>query len=686
MFGLKEVDEKGNTVKNENKPKRKRQAKSSKNVESTADQQEPILKEKGKIIDINKAAEENKNLNRASVLDKGVPKEKELIAPPSFKLGQEEELKVGNKFVRSFYLQGYPKAINIEWMDYIYNSDQDVDVSMYIEPINTGSAIDDIQKKITAKQTKLIIDRNRGEEANATKLQSEIDNLTNQKIKLEQTVEKLFATQVFFNLYSNSKKEMEHSSRDFDDFFNGRGAHIEPLYMRQDKAYKSATPYGKSYIQDEMRNVNTGQLTAMFPFYNAEINHIRGVKLGVNSITGNDISVDFYNRDIMLNSNINVFGTSGSGKTFLISLLTLRSVLRDIKTVIIDPEDEFYEVTHAVGGVTFNISQNSKQIPNPFDIEEEESFNNQTNKIEKTLSVNNKVSDLINLIYVMYPHMSDLQASLTMNVLKKMYNTLGIEENKPYTLYKESDNVYDSKTKTIQLSKVKKDMPTFSFFWSLLNSELSSHPELKEEVAVLKRYTKDEAYGMFDTLTPEELKRFENAPVVNFNVNQLEESVLRPIGMFITLQWAWEKFGKKQYNQKKRVLIDEGWMLLSPNYEGSQYTGKMLETMSRRFRKLNGGLLIASQGIDEFIDTQSGRAILQNAFTTIFCKQNPNNYEKVASYFKLSQGEGNVLRNATKGMFLIKFNGTSAYGFAESNKFEKDAIEKSKARSVEKHT
>ena len=44
--------------------------------------------------------------------------------------------------------------------------------------------------------------------------------------------------------------------------------------------------------------------------------------------------------------------------------------------------------------------------------------------------------------------------------------------------------------------------------------------------------------------------------------------------MFVILQWVWEKFGKKMYGIKKRVVVDEAWMLLDHNFSGHEYTAK----------------------------------------------------------------------------------------------------------------
>lgn len=97
------------------------------------------------------------------------------------------------------------------------------------------------------------------------------------------------------------------------------------------------------------RNFSSDALTSCFPFYNAEISHKTGVFLGENLATLTPIYIDFYDRKLIENGNIAVFGKSGSGKSHLVSILTLRSALKDIRTVIIDPENDYGKVTKAVG-------------------------------------------------------------------------------------------------------------------------------------------------------------------------------------------------------------------------------------------------------------------------------------------------------------------------------------------------
>lgn len=62
--------------------------------------------------------------------------------------------------------------------------------------------------------------------------------------------------------------------------------------------------------------------------------------------------------------------------------------------------------------------------------------------------------------------------------------------------------------------------------------------------------------------------------------------------MYVVLSWAWEKFGKKNPGTKKRILVDEAWMMMSANIKGSEHTSAFLENMSRRIENAMVRLLL----------------------------------------------------------------------------------------------
>jgi type IV secretory pathway VirB4 component len=63
-----------------------------------------------------------------------------------------------------------------------------------------------------------------------------------------------------------------------------------------------------------------------------------------------------------------VFAKSGSGKSFAVKLEILRSLMLGTDVIVIDPENEYQALINQVGGSYLDVSLNSQQRINPFDL------------------------------------------------------------------------------------------------------------------------------------------------------------------------------------------------------------------------------------------------------------------------------------------------------------------------------
>ena len=630
------------------------------------------------IVDLEKT--ENNKENK--LLDNGMYSLKDLIAPPSFDITNPDYIMVGKKYVRNFIMQGFPQQAYVRWLDDIYNYEGDMDTTIHIEPADDRQALDALTAKITQFESQLAIEQEKGNIRNTTRLRDTIVGLYEERSKLERNSEKLFQIQIACNLFTDSKEDLDKETQKFDNRLRGKKIYMMPLYLRQDEGYKTALPYGQSYVEDMFRNFNSGALTACFPFYNNEIYHEKGVFCGVNLNTWTPVMIDFYDRSKLNNSNVTVIGQAGTGKTFFVSLLTMRSTLRNIRTVIIDPEGEYKKLTEALGGAHIVLSPESKDFINPFDIEESDKVDDDGFPIGgKEVLINEKAVDVLNLIAVMAGGLTGGQKSVVADILVNLYRDRGITEN-PKSLYI-SEPYFDKKTKTFYHDGMKKPMPTFSDFWEVLDEygRKTEDYEIQNLANTLKMYKKGGIFALFDCQTSESLMNMRNAPIVTFDISAIEQQEYRPIGMYVALTWTWEKFAKKNPHIKKRIVCDEAWMLVSKNMAGSEFTASFLEQASRRIRKRNGGLLVASQNFSEFASSQQGQAVLKNAFVNIFLGQDSTDADALKETFRLSDGEILFLMTAKKGEMLLRIRGESSVVKVIPFDFEKKLIEKKKIAS-----
>lgn len=147
---------------------------------------------------------------------------------------------------------------------------------------------------------------------------------------------------------------------------------------------------------------------------------------------------------------------------------------------------------------------------------------------------------------------------------------------------------------------------------------------------------------------------YDDVPFINLDISQLEERFARPLAQQILLSWVWEKYVKrnsedKRKAKKKRVIVDEAWMLL-PYPEAVDF----LNTMARRARKRNVSLALISQRFQDFYEMSAVQAVITSADTKLFLGQDASEIEYIKDTFKLSQGEASFLTIATVGQGLLK--------------------------------
>lgn len=580
----------------------------------------------------------------------------EEIAPASIVHTSEHELMVENNYVRTFVINGYPPRVSLGWVDPIYSYFGDMDVAVYIEPADERRALDELTNKITQYEAQYTSEVEKGSVKNITKLQSKISALYDQRQRLEQNYENMFHVATFCSMYDHDLKELNKSAQKFQSRLAGGKRSIMPLTLRQDDGYKTVSPFGRIQIPDFYRNMNTGAVSSMFPFYNSDICHPHGTFVGINKTQSTPVIIDLFNRRVLGNANLFISGASGSGKTYLTSLITMRSALEGIKTVIIDPENEYGPVTDALSGITIRISPNSNSIMNPFDIDKEVVVDDYGNELGETVDLKGKTAEILNLLGVMFPDelTSEIKADIS-DVLMSMYANFGFTED-PASLYERVEEIGEN-GEYFQ-GYVYKTMPTMSDFRQALSdyAEQMGSIGLKNVVKAMSLYCSGGIYDLFDGYSTINLAEFDDTPIIRFDVQGIEDDILRPIGMHIALNWSWNKFVKKDLKTKKRLVCDEAWMMLQRSMKGSEYTSLFLEKCARRIRKYNGSLCCASQNFREFVDRPEGLAILSNSAVKMFLKQTPDDIESVGDRFIMSDGEKEFLLTAGRGNVLLKVN------------------------------
>lgn len=331
------------------------------------------------------------------------------------------------------------------------------------------------------------------------------------------------------------------------------------------------------------------------------------------------------------------------------------------------------------GGINVTISPNSNTIINPFDIEVEKVKDEITGKERAVLNIENKVEDVTQAILTMAKgstrssEVNELTKQIISEAVAEEYQRIGLNSN-PDSLYQLNDRIN-------VLAKTKKDMPTLGSWYKRVvqkakgneNSDYRFHYSYL--VKVMKQYIREYNGQMayFDGQSTFDL--LEGVPFINLDISQLEERFARPLAQQILLSWIWEKYVKKNSEDKKkalqkRVIVDEAWMML-PYPEAVDF----LNRMARRARKRNVSLAIISQRFQDFYEKPEAQAVLTSSDTKLFLAQDKSEINYLKEVFKLSEGESEFLITCSKGEGLLKVGSDSAIIQIRPTKMEFEFVE-----------
>ena len=377
-----------------------------------------------------------------------------------------------------------------------------------------------------------------------------------------------------------------------------------------------------------------------------------GIMIGVNKANSSLVIIDIFNSLKYKNANIAIFGTSGSGKTFLMQLMALRMRRKNIQVFIIAPDKghEFARACNNIGGEFIQISPSSSNCINimeirPADMETRDLLDGYTSERSELAS---KIQSLHIFFSLLIPDMSHEEKQLLDGAMVTCYQEKGITH----------DNL--SLTDPEHPGKYKK-MPILGD----LHEVLMRKEECRRMANILNRLVSGSA-SSFNQQTNVDL---ENKYVV-LDISELSGDLL--LGMFVALDFVWTKT-KEDRTVEKAVFVDEAWKLLMSNDLAGEYLIEIFKTI----RAYGGSAICATQDLADCFavrDGKLGRGILSNSKTKIVLNMEVSEAERIQEELDLSEAETNSIIHFERGNGLISTNNNNLIVEFKANALEKDLI------------
>ena len=593
---------------------------------------------------------------------------KELIAPSGIDASNIDHLEIisnTTRYARSFFVSNLPRMCTFPELFrdmYLFG---DINTSVYINPVPEAKSQNELNRVINQLETERIVAADRGNINRESILSQKRLEAEGLRDEIASGFNKLFEASVVATLFAYNLQSLDAYSKLLATELSKTLVGIKSAWAMQDEAFQSNVPLMKNSIK-KTHTFDRNSMATVFPFTTSEVGHLTGIPLGMNKQTGVPVLFDNFHPSLA-NYNMVVFAKSGAGKSVTMKTLISRSaVLMGIESLALDAEGEYKIVAESLGGINVVLSPTSNTIINLFDIEEEKIKDEITGRERIVLNVENKIEDVTQALITMArgstrsEEVNELTKQIIAEAVAEEYTRCGITAD-PSSLY-----VNGQMGRLGNIGREKKEMPTIGSWYKTLLKKAEENTDenytfhysyLKK---VMKQYVRELNGQMayFDGQSTFDL--LEGIPFINLDISQLEERFARPLAQQILLSWIWEKFVKKNSEDrnkasKKRVLVDEAWMLL-PFPEAVDFLNKM----ARRARKRNVSLAIVSQRFQDFYEKPEAQAVLTSSDTKLFLAQDKSEIQYLKEVFKLSEGEANFLVNCTIGEGLFKVGGDTA--------------------------
>ena len=559
----------------------------------------------------------------ARTLEKGMIKLADLIAPSAVEV-DFDHLKIESKYYRTLFVAGYPRFVSANWLYPLISFDHSLFVSMFIYPQEAKIILEDLRRKIAEMEATIQSDIKSGKVVDPA-VQVALDDALALQAQLAKGAERFFQFALYITIPADSLEELNQVSKQIEATLGSLLIVSKHSSLQMEEGFKTCLPFGKDFLTID-RNMDTTSLATTFPFSTASLTANEGVLYGINEHDG---SLVIFDRFTLENANTVVFGKSGCGKSFLVKLETLRSLMFGSEVFIIDPEGEYKALTEALGGEFLEFSFSSPIKINPFDLSgiREEGEN----------ELGLKILSLHSLMKVVMGELSPSESATLDRALVQTYRQKGITPD-PETQTKEPPLMED-------LYKV------------LIGME---DPEAKGLAERLEKFIKGSLAGIFNQKSNFDIKN----PFTVFCIRDLEAE-LRPIAMFVILDFIWTRI--KRDKKKRLLVVDEAWYLMKhPD------SANFIYSIAKRARKHYLGLTTITQDVEDFLGSEHGKPIITNSSIQILLKQSPAAIDKIAEIFYLSGGEKHFLLSCEvgEGLFFAGPSHVALRVVASSDEYE----------------
>ncbi len=529
-------------------------------------------------------------------------------------------LEVGDAWVASFAVTGYPREVQPGWLQPLLTYPGRLDVALHIEPIDPLTAARRLKRQLTRLES-----GRRHTQEKGRLLDPQVEAATEDAYELSARVArgegKLFRLGLYLTVRALSEQHLAQEVAAVRALAASLLLDAKPTTYRSLQGWLTCLPFGLDRIALR-RTVDTSALAAAFPFTSPDLPAPApasaaapaGVLYGYNTASQGLVHWDRFAQD---NHNAVILGRSGAGKSYLVKLEVLRSLYRGIDAHVIDPEDEYTRLAGAVGGVCLRLGTDHVRL-NPFDLPLTGPSGRPAAPRDALVRRSLFLHTVLAVLLGAPP--APAQRAVLDQAIAATYQRAGITA--------------DPRTWT-------RPPPLLADLTATLDN--CAQPAGRDLADQLHPFVR----GAFADLFAGPTTTRPDGHLVVYSLRDLPDE-LQAIGTLLVLDAIWQQVSDPARRRPRYVVADEAWLLMREP-AGADF----LFRLAKAARKYWAGLTVATQDTADVLATDLGRAVVTNAATQILLRQAPQAIDEVTAVFDLSEGERAFLLAAGRGQGLL---------------------------------
>lgn len=604
------------------------------------------------LLNVNKAETESYSSHAASILKKYCREANrplidppyipavEMVAPKYIDLKAADHYVIDGRYYMVGYIPSnqYPPAVVSGWIDWLVNYGEGVDIDIFMEKKPKEEVLPKLKRAITHNRMTMKSEQdttdNYGVAADAVATSTYFfENLKGSRCSFLNLC-------IMITVSSNSLEETREIFRTLkkDMMTNDMGL-VQALYHTED-AFLSSMPFGwisPCFFNKARQNMLSRDAASAYPFTSYSLCDKNGIFLGVNTQNDTTTLLDFFDTDKYRNANMSILGSTGSGKTFLEECIANRMRLKQLQVFVLIPKKgmSFKPGCDALGGQYILYSGASKFRINLMEIRKPKDFTTRLLYGDEVIQslLAQKVQSIKIALGLYIKDLSREEEQLLEKAIVRTYAKFGIT----------MDN--ESLTDPEHPDRFKK-MPILEDLYNELHAD-----EQTKRIATIMYPLIFGSAAAFNGQTNVDL---DNLYLV-FDLDSLSDELL-PIGMFIILDYMWDRV-KEDKLKRKVIILDELWSLIGAST--SDVAASFVLEIFKLIREYSGSAICATQDIGDFFafqDGKYGKAIINACKFKMVLGLEEDEAKAVQGVLGLEDNEVKMVTSFRKGKGLICVN------------------------------